>query len=134
MSWNSAYPVLLTSDVGATAAFYRNHFGYTVNFEADWYVSLQREEWELAVLDRDHETVPENHRGVSAAGLLINIEVDDVDAEYERLVTSGPLEPVLPIRSEDFDQRHFIVTAPDGVLIDVISPIEPAGEFAAKSS
>lgn len=134
MSWNSVYPVLLTSDVGATTAFYRTHFGYAVTFEADWYVSLQRERWELGVLDKDHLTIPKGHRGVGAAGILINIEVDDVDAEYERLVTSGSLDAVLPIRSEDFGQRHFIVAAPDGVLIDVISPIDPVGEFAAQFS
>ncbi len=28
-------------------------------------------------------------------------------------------------------QRHFIIEAPGGVLIDVIEPIEPSPEFAA---
>ena len=36
---------------------------------------------------------------------------------------------VLPIRSEAFGQRHFIVPGPDGVLIDVITNIPPEGEF-----
>lgn len=134
MTWNSAYTVLLTSNVGATAEFYRAHFGYTVAFEADWYVSLKRDRWELAILDRDHATIPVEYRGRAAAGILINIEVSDVDAEYDHLVTNGSLEAVVSIRSEDFGQRHFIVAAPDGVLIDVISPIEPVGEFAAQFS
>ncbi len=134
MSWTSTYPVLLSSDVDTTAAFYQRHFGYTVNFEADWYVSLQRDQWELAVLDKDHATIPEEYRGVGAAGVLINIEVNDVEAEYERLVTKGSLEPVLAIRSEEFGQRHFIVAGPDGVLVDVISPIDPTGEFATQVS
>ena len=38
---------------------------------------------------------------------------------------------VLPLRSEDFGQRHFIVSDPGGVLVDVITPIEPSVEFAA---
>ena len=41
----------------------------------------------------------------------------------------GP-EPELEIRSEDFGQRHFIVADPDGVLIDVITPIAPAADYA----
>ena len=134
MSLNSVYPVLLTADVASTAAFYKAHFGYAVTFELDWYVSLQRDQWELAILHRDHPTIPEAYRGVAAAGVLINIEVNDVDAEYERLVAGGGLSPVSPIRSEDFGQRHFILAGPDGVLIDVITLIPPTGEFAAQST
>lgn len=127
MSLTSVYPVLMTQDVPATAAFYRTHFGLA--FEADWYVSLTRDRWELAILDASHPTIPITGR--PASGVLINLEVDDVDAEYERLVTQGPLETLLPLRSEDFGQRHFIVAGPDGVLIDVITPIQPTAEFAA---
>ncbi|WP_369792578.1 hypothetical protein [Williamsia sp. D3] len=86
----------------------------------------------MAVLDAGHETIPTEHRNRPAAGLLINLEVDDVDAEYRRLVTEGPLTASLPIRSEDFGQRHFIVDGPDGVLIDVITPIPPADDFVDK--
>lgn len=131
MSWISTYPVLLTANVAETVDFYRTHFDYAVTFETDWYVSLQRQRWELAILDRNHPTIPEAHRGAAASGLLLNIEVTDVDAEYDRLVTRGNLDPAVRIRSEAFGQRHFILPAPDGVLIDVISPIEPTGEFAA---
>ncbi len=100
-----------------------------MTFAADWYVSLVRDRWELAVLDISHPTIPAKAR--PAAGVLINLEVDDVDAEYDRLVTHGPLEPLLTLRSEDFGQRHFIVAGPDDVLIDVITPIPPIGDFAA---
>ena len=58
------------------------------------------------------------------------MEVDDVDAEYARLVTQAGLPERLSIRSEEFGQRHFIIEAPDGVLIDVITPIPMTGEFA----
>ena len=128
MSLTSAYPVLMTHDVPATAAFYRTHFGFEVTFEAEWYVSLRRDRWELAVVEASHLSIPAVGR--PAAGLLINLEVDDVDAEYERLVASGPLNALLALRSEDFGQRHFIVAGPDGVLIDVITPIEPSEQFA----
>ncbi len=126
----SVYPVLMTTDVATTARFYQDHFAFTVTFQSDWYVSMIRDSWELAILDARHETVPETHRGLPATGLLVNLEVNDVDAEFARLVTEGPLEAVLPIRSEAFGQRHFIVAGPDGVLVDVITPIEPTGEFA----
>ncbi len=132
MTTTSCYPVLMVEDVTATADFFRQHLGFTTTFAADWYVSLQHERWELAILAAGHETVPVSRRGTAAQGVLINLEVDDVDAEYRRLVEEGPLTAVLPLRSEPFGQRHFILEGPSGLLVDVITPIEPDASFAAQ--
>ncbi|GLZ78069.1 glyoxalase [Actinorhabdospora filicis] len=128
------YPVLASSDVAAARDFYVGHFGFAITFEADWYVSLRRPDapaFELALLDPSHPTVPEGYRRPLRGGLVLNFEVADVDAEYARLVDGAGLTVELPLRSEDFGQRHFIVAAPDGVLIDVITNIAPSGEYAA---
>ena len=130
MTLTSMYPVLMSHDVPAAARFYSDHFGFELTFESDWYVSLRRGAWELAILDPGHDSIPAGYRGRAAAGIVVNLEVEDVDAEYERLVTVGNLGAVLPLRSEGFGQRHFIVAAPDGVLVDVITPIEPDETFA----
>lgn len=61
--------------------------------------------------------------------MILNFEVEDVDAEYARLAASG-LPILLSLRDEDFGQRHFITADPNGVLIDVITPIPPKGAFA----
>ena len=53
---------------------------------------------------------------------------DDVDAVHARLTDELGVEPVLSLRDEDFGQRHFIVAAPDGVLLDVIQPIAPSAD------
>ena len=132
MQITSYYPVIMTADVAATAAFYQEHFGFEPLFSSGWYVHLQRGDdasVTLAVLDGSHETIPEAHRG-TAGGLLLNFEVGDVDAEHDRLVAAG-VAVVRSLRDEEFGQRHFIVADPDGVLIDVITPIEPSAEFAA---
>ncbi|GAA1389582.1 VOC family protein [Pseudonocardia kongjuensis] len=126
----SCYPVLATDDVAAARAFWTGPMGFEITFDADWYVSLRREGHEIAVLDRDHPTIPEAYRGRSAAGVLVNLEVDDVDAEWTRLVVQGGLPVALELRDEDFGQRHFIVAGPDGVLVDVITEIPPSPEFA----
>jgi catechol 2,3-dioxygenase-like lactoylglutathione lyase family enzyme len=128
----SFYPVLLTSDVASSVQFYRERLQFKTVFAADWYVSLRREpHFELAVLDGEHATIPESIRGATRS-ILLNLEVEDVDAEYERLVVRGGLTPLLELRSEDFGQRHFILAAPDGVAIDIITPIEPTPEYAAQ--
>ena len=132
MKTTQYYPVLMADDVGATAAFYRDHLRFEALFEADWYVHLQSREdpgVNLAILARDHETIPEAGRGPIAQGLLLNFEVEDVDAEYARALEAGlPIEQAL--RDEPFGQRHFITRDPGGVLIDVIQPIPPSAEFA----
>lgn len=137
MRVNSFYPVLLTEQVAVSAAFYVEHFGFEPVFEADWYVSLRmsgsKHAYELAIMDAAHLTIPAPfRRGVQ--GLILNFEVDDVDAEYERLIRSAKLPLELDIRNEEFGQRHFITADPSGVLIDVITIIPPTEAFSSQYS
>lgn len=136
MKINSLYPVIMTSDVAASKTFWTTYFPFAVVFDADWYVSMkatQQPEFELALLEPTHPTVPEAFRRAVTGGLIINVEVDDVDYEYERLCQLG-LPIYLPLRSEDFGQRHFITADPNGVLIDVIKVIPPTQEYASQYS
>lgn len=133
MKVSSYYPVLMCGDVAATARFYQQHFAFVSLFSSDWYVHLQRQDdtsVNLAILDGRHETIPAVGRG-TAAGLLLNFEVDDVDAVHDRLRAAG-LPILSPLRDEAFGQRHFITADPNGVLIDVITPIPPSGVFIAQ--
>lgn len=133
MKTSSYYPVIMTNAVAATATFWRSHFDFVPLFESDWYVHLQMADdptVNLAILDGQHETIPEQGRG-RVGGLLINFEVDDVDTIHRRLTAAG-LPILLPLRDEDFGQRHFITADPNGVLIDVVKPIAPSAEFAAQ--
>ncbi|WP_239311876.1 VOC family protein [Plantactinospora mayteni] len=128
----SFYPVICTSRLAESRDFYTRLLGFEPTFEADWYVSLRRPgpaAYELALLDHDHPTLPEAYRA-PVRGLLLNFEVTDVDAEWRRLVLEAGLPAELELRSEDFGQRHFIVADPNGVLIDVITPIPPTGAYA----
>jgi catechol 2,3-dioxygenase-like lactoylglutathione lyase family enzyme len=133
MKATSYYPVIMTDDVVGTTAFYVEHFSFKVLFESDWYVHLASTEDEtinLAVLDGTHETIPEVGRG-RVSGLLLNFEVEDVDAIHDRLVAAG-LPVLRSLRDEDFGQRHFITADPNGVLIDIIKPIPPSAEYAGQ--
>ena len=109
MELTSCYPVLCSRDVRAARDVLTRRFGF-----------------EVVVVALDHPTVPAAHR-VAARGVVLNLEVTDVDAQWQRIVVDGGLEPALALRSEDFGQRHFIVAGPDGLLVDVITPIPVAG-------
>lgn len=133
MKTTSYYPVLMTGDVEATAAFYVEHFRFKPLFESDWYVHLQSVEdrrVNLGIVQGDHETIPEEGRG-RTSGLLINFEVRDPDSVYERAIAAG-LPILRSLRDEPFGQRHFITMDPNGVLIDVIKPIPPSEDFLAQ--
>ena len=129
MTITSLYPVLLSTDPERTGAFVRERFGLETTFAADWYVQLRTGAYELAVVQAAHPTVPDGYRD-PARGVIVNVEVDDVDAVHRRLVVDGGLPEVLSLRSEEFGQRHFITLAPGEVLVDVITPIPPTGPYA----
>lgn len=127
------YPVIQTMDVAHTATFYVDNFGFKPSFESDWYVHLQSSEDEkvnIAVLRGDHETIPDEGRG-TISGLILNFEVEDPDAVYER-AKKAELPILKTLRDEPFGQRHFITKDPNGVLIDVIKPIPTSPEFLAQ--
>ena len=121
------YPLIQTDDVAATARFYREHLGFRALFETDWYVHLQQAEDEsvnLAVLRHDHETIPREGRGPTR-GLILTYEVENVDREEARLREAG-VPIAQPLRDEPHGQRHVVFRDPNGILIDIVTPIAPA--------
>ena len=136
MKITESYPVLMVTEVAAVSQFYRTHFGFAALFESDWYVylrSLTNEVVNLGILDCRHDRIPESQRGRQATGLLINIEVPNVDHVHAAIMAAGLLV-IQDLRDEPFGQRHFIMEDPAGVMVDVITPIPPSAEFAAQYS
>lgn len=129
MSSTSFYPVLMSSNAATAAAFYQDTLGFETTYDSEWYVSLRLGAFELAILSHDHATIPEGYRALPR-GVIVNLEVDDVDAIHRKLTEEAGLKPIQALRDEDFGQRHFILAAPDDVLLDVIQPIAPNTEYA----
>jgi uncharacterized glyoxalase superfamily protein PhnB len=123
--FSAYYPLLQVKDVAGTAAFYRDIFGFTTIFESDWYMHLRAPNGpqELAIIAYDHDTIPSEGR-IPTAGLILSFEVEDAAAEAWRFAEKG-IRIAQPLRDEVFGQRHFIASDPNGILLDVITPIEP---------
>lgn len=85
---------------------------------------------ELAFVELGHPTIPEGF-STPSRGLLINVEVDDAESAYRALADGEAVRVALPLRDEEFGQRHFIVVDPSGNLVDVIQNIAPSADFAA---
>ncbi len=72
---------VVTDRPAEVAAFYQQHFDLQITIELGWFVTLRRGEadWELAICERGHPTVP---AAVSAAPESTNVfgfVVEDVD-------------------------------------------------------
>lgn len=125
----SLYTVIMTKAIQQERNFFVELFDFKETFTSDWYISLISDGFELALIDVTHETIPESYRK-ECQGVIINIEVDDVDEVYSRImkrVDSSLL--LLDIKSEDFGQRHFIIKSPSDVMVDIIQVVPPTGKY-----
>jgi len=129
--FSALYPLLQVTDVTGTADFYRTNFGFTTVFASDWYVQLRapNSAHELAIIDYTHDSIPRTGR-VPTAGLILSFEVDDAAAQAARFAKAG-ITIAQDLRDEGFGQRHFIAADPNGILLDVITPIAPDPEWLA---
>jgi catechol 2,3-dioxygenase-like lactoylglutathione lyase family enzyme len=116
---------VLADDVATTARFYVDHFGFETRLDIGWFVTLHHGDrpYEMCVLARDHDSVPDGFR-VTPAGTIVGFMVDDVDAVAAGLVAAG-VPVVTPLRDEPWGQRHTFVTDPAGTLIDVVQVTTP---------
>jgi uncharacterized glyoxalase superfamily protein PhnB len=118
---NSFYPVIMTDRLKESATFYTQHFGFESVFAADWYISLRMTQakapYELALLDPSHPTIPTAFQNNIVQGLILNFEVDDVDAAYAVMRESGA-EIVHPLQDEEWGVRRFMLREPSGTLVN----------------
>lgn len=126
---NNVYPVFMCNDIEKEAQFFMEQFDFEEVFSSDWYISLKdKNGFELAVIDSQHDTIPNQHRK-SCEGFILNIEVDNVDALYSKIKNNKQIPLILDIKNEDYGQRHFMIETPSKILIDVIEMILPSDEY-----
>lgn len=142
MQLKSLFPVIATHALEPTCAFYERWFGFTRVFQSDWYIHLHASRAhdgsmidaapiELAFMSPDHDSIPEFARApFDGRGSFITIEVDDVDTLHAELIAAG-YAPLVPLRTEPWGQRHFILRDPAGGMLDVVHNVEPSPEYEA---
>lgn len=135
MTLNALYPVLVTDRVAESHRFYRDLLDLETAFESEWFVHLASPapcRTQIGLLVRGHDSLPERFASQETAGVLITVEVDDVDALHSHAAGMGvPIE--LSLRDEVWGQRHFIVRDPNGIAVDLVQVIPvSAPEIAAQ--
>ena len=121
---------LNVEDVAASSAFLTEHFGFRQEMAADGFASLAREDAGMNVvfLRRGLETLPAGQRDKHAAGLILAFAVDDLEGELARL-RAEEVAITMPLTVEEWGQRAFQVTDPNGVIIELLDwAAAPAGQ------
>ena len=112
-----------TAKLAQSKAFYCTHLGFRVKQEIEGFVVLQHTvdaAYEIMFCVPDSPFVDPIFRPAYAGqGLIFQLEVHDVDVEYSRLGREG-VRIVLPIKEEPVNGRHFTITDPNGILIDIV--------------
>jgi len=121
---NRAFTNILCSNVEETAQFYQDLLGLKRSGDFGWFVILSHDDmpgFELGVLQRDHETIPD---GISSrpGGTILTFVVTDLEEIHARAAVMQALilqEPTdLP-----YGQRRMMLRDPAGTAVDVSSPI-----------
>ncbi|MEQ8398445.1 VOC family protein [Thalassobaculum sp.] len=130
MRLTDLYPIVMTDQLSACRRFWVEQIGFSVVFEASWIVVLASagEQRMIAFMTPDHPSTPPGRECFDATGLLLTLEVDDVDAEHARLSAAGLAIEHGPV-DEAWGQRRFLARDPAGIWVDVVKQIAPAEGF-----
>lgn len=114
-------PEIYTENIDACVAFY-GELGFAVKQQLEGFVVLSHKQnpaYELLLCEPKSPFVnPIFHPAFKGQGLIFQLEVSDVDGEYERL---SHIPKVLDIVTEDKGNgRHFTIADPNGILIDIV--------------
>jgi uncharacterized glyoxalase superfamily protein PhnB len=135
MHAKSVIPCINVPDAVAARDWYVRHFDATVTFDCGWYVALRLGPPGAAELtfmapppgaDEAVAAVPCPPFG--GEGLTYNLEVEDPDAEHDRLVAAG-LEVIMALEDHPWGDRGFAVADPYGVTLYLYRPTEPDEAF-----
>jgi hypothetical protein len=105
MTLQSFYPIIVTPHVTTCRDFYRTWFGFSVIFEASWFVLLGASAGtsaNIAFMHPDHPSAPPGPETFTGTGMCLEFQVEDAALEYERFTGGGaPLTLSLPRSHSD---------------------------------
>jgi catechol 2,3-dioxygenase-like lactoylglutathione lyase family enzyme len=123
---------VVTDRPAEVAAFYQQHFDVQIAMDLGWFITLRRDEadWELAICQRGHGTVPAALSALTESTNLFGFVVEDADKVAQSLTEAG-VKLESEVVTEVFGQRHFFVRDPEGTWLDVIQLVAPDPEWLA---
>jgi uncharacterized glyoxalase superfamily protein PhnB len=118
---------VITKKIAESKAFYTDLLGFGVTFENEFYLLMHTpgKTAEIGFLLPDHPTQqPIFQKPFNGQGMYLTIEVEDVDAIYNKLKAKG-VKMEIDIRNEPWGDRHFAVVDPNGIGVDIVTYSPP---------
>lgn len=125
------YTVFITHDVKKCKEFYAEWFGFTVIFESSWFILLQspgEKGFPLAFMNEEHPSSPPSPRAMKGDGAFLTLQVADAKKVYDAMVKAGR-KVAYKLTDEDWGQRRFALTDPNGMHVDVVEQTTPKAGF-----
>ena len=122
MRINATACSLNVADVEASASFARTNFGFADAMAADGFVSLRHPDAGLNLIFLRvglPSFKPASIAGAAGQGLLIVLEVDDLDAEYARIAATGATV-ITPPETEPWGERFCQFADPNGIVWQLV--------------
>lgn len=113
---------IITEKLAETKEFYTKKLGFGVTFENEFYLLMHTpdRDAEISFLLPDHESQqPLFHKSFQGQGVYLTIEVDDADKIYKELKEKD-VDIKIELRDEPWGDRHFAISDPNGVNIDIV--------------
>ncbi|WP_442588410.1 VOC family protein [Pedobacter sp. AW31-3R] len=113
---------IITTKLAESKTFYTGILGFGVTFENEFYLLLHTpgHTAEISFLLPGHPSQqPLFHKAFKGEGMYLTLEVDDVDTLYREIKKKG-IEIAIELRDEPWGDRHFAITDPNGVGIDLV--------------
>lgn len=104
--------------------FYIKLFDFNVDYDSEWFVHLisKDKKLELGIIDQNTELIPQEFQSYPK-GFYITFVVQDVDKIFETAL-SEKLDVISEPSDTFYGQRRLLLKDPNGVLIDISSPIQ----------
>lgn len=116
----SFYNGIITSKLAETKEFYTEVLGFSIKFDSDWFILLEKDGRELAFMLPNLASQNKIFHGeLEGKGTWITMETDNFEAEYERLKKAG-IEIIVEITKEEWGETHFAIADPIGIGIDFV--------------
>jgi len=118
---------IITDKLAECLQFYTEVLGFGIRFQNEWYLLLHTPDGSTELsflapaLEHQH---PLFQKAFSGAGVYLTIEVEDVDALYADMKSKG-VPITMEIKDEDWGDRHFILTDPNGIGVDLVQHSPP---------
>ncbi|SEJ82765.1 Glyoxalase-like domain-containing protein [Cyclobacterium xiamenense] len=103
--------------------YYTKLFDFNVDYDSDWFVHLisKDKQLELGLISRTSEIVPDGIKNIPQ-GFYVTFVVENADEVFEIAKKEG-FEIISEPSDTFYGQRRLLLKDPNGVIVDVSSPI-----------